>query len=109
MEANNDVPQGDKDFHKSVCGPRDVITTNIIGRWWKNRMVHTAIGFSLKFPVGDYKEDRELNIGENRYVLYIPCLYLQCRYPLGKGMLFLDYAMGMEWKYKNSDTHYNVG
>jgi hypothetical protein len=66
MEANKDVPQGVKNFHKSVCGPRDVITTNIIGRWWKNRMVHTAIGFSLRFPVGDYKEDRELNIGETR-------------------------------------------
>jgi hypothetical protein len=66
MEANNDVPQGVKNFHKSVCRPGDVITTNIIGRGRKNRMVHTAIGFSLKFPVGDYKEDWELNIGENR-------------------------------------------
>jgi hypothetical protein len=63
---------GGSRFHKSVSGSGDVDTFNMIGRWWNNRMVHFASGFSLKFPVGDYDCNRELNIGGNRYQFCFP-------------------------------------
>jgi hypothetical protein len=91
----------------STSGQGDVISSNYIGRWWNNRMVHAAVGFSLKFPLGDYDRDEALNIGENRYVLYLPFLLFQYRYPLGKGMFFVDSSMDLEWRGENPDTDFD--
>jgi hypothetical protein len=93
--------------HMSNSGIGDVMFSNFIGRWWKNRLIHTCFGVAVKFPVGEYDKNEPLNIGENRYVLYLPGFFFEFRYPLEKGMIFIDNAIGLNWRLENPDTDYD--
>jgi hypothetical protein len=106
VDTEMDGSAGGSHFHESVFGSGDWINTNYIGRWWNNHMIHTSIGFCMKFPLGDYDSKRALNIGENRFVFY-NFLAFQVRYPVKRGMFFFDLAIGPDWKFENPATHYN--
>ncbi|MGV8075628.1 MAG: transporter, partial [Syntrophobacteraceae bacterium] len=106
LGANLDA-ELDNGAHMSNSGTGDVMYTTFIGRWWKNHMIHTCLGVGAKLPLGEYDAKEPLNIGENRYVLYLPGFFFQFRFPLGKGLLLMDNAIGLNWRLENTETDYD--
>lgn len=90
--------------HISSSGMGDWLTTNYVGWHNKANNLHIGTGFTLLIPVGDYNKGHQINIGENRWKLYLPFLMVQYRLPISDGLFLIELCCNIETRFKNKDT-----
>jgi hypothetical protein len=82
------------------------LLANFLGTYWNDHKYHLAGSLAFIMPTGDYDNDKTLNIGGNRWVLFFPCLVGQFRFPLSKGLFMVEPFVNVEWRFENRDNKF---